>query len=391
MKCSNTRSYIFYSILKKALPIWFVFLLYLLGKGLSYTEAILLDTFSAVTSLVFEVPSGILADRYSRKKLIIIGEIIIFINFLILLVSSHYVVFVIGALLSGIGDACVSGTGEAFIYDSLLQEKEEDKYLELVSKINKWGFIVVAIATLGSSYLYDTWNELPMVISVVMQAGGVICLLCLKEEKGKKSRQPDKKEKGFRIELSEQIDIIKKIWTTKGLPEIFIIYVIMLEVISNVNYSTQAYLPSLGLSVKYLGCALCVFNIISAFGARFAKRLKMNGKGWIFFYVVVLFLLSTANIYIAMTALICSRFVNGFVWSILSDETNKKVESEDRATILSYQGLFSSIIPLFVDPLIGMSYDRYSFGGTYFGMGVVLLVFCSGWIIKSRISGRFET
>lgn len=384
MKYSNTRFYISYSILKKSFPIWFVFLLYLISKGLNYTEAILLDTFSAATTLIFEVPSGILADKFSRKTLMVIGEIIIFINFLFLFVGNHYIIWVIGAFLNGIGEACISGTGEAFIYDFLIQKKEESKYLELIGKINKWSFAVVAVSTLASGYLFKTWNELPLVISMILQGGSIICLLCLKEKRIEKNRYSDKQEIGFHDKLCGQINIIRKIGTTKGLLEIFIIYVIMLEVISNVNYSTQAYLPSLGLNVQNLGVILCVFNIVSALGAQVSKKQKMNGKGWFFFYSIVLFLLSTSNIYIAITILICSRFVNGFIWSVLSNETNQKIESKDRATILSYQSLFASIISLFIDPLLGMAYDNYGFHAAYRVMGIVLLILCSRWSIKNK-------
>ena len=84
----NKKYFIAYSLLKKSFPIWFVYLLFLLSKDLNYTEAILLDSFAAAMSLIFEVPSGIIADRFNRKKILIIGEMIIMLNFIILYFSN---------------------------------------------------------------------------------------------------------------------------------------------------------------------------------------------------------------------------------------------------------------------------------------------------------------
>lgn len=50
------------------------------------------------------------------------------------------------------------------------------------------------------------------------------------------------------------------------------IYVLMLEIVSNINYFTQAYLPDLGLGITYLGTIMFVFNIVSALGAKIAKK-----------------------------------------------------------------------------------------------------------------------
>jgi len=65
---NNKKTYFAYSVIKKSLFIWFVFLIYLRGKGLSYTQALLLDSIAAGVTILFEIPSGIIADRYNRKN-----------------------------------------------------------------------------------------------------------------------------------------------------------------------------------------------------------------------------------------------------------------------------------------------------------------------------------
>lgn len=382
----NKNLYMAYSLLKKAFPIWFVYLLFLLSKDLNYTQAILLDSFAAAMSLIFEVPSGILADRFSRKRVLIIGEVIIIINYFVLYFSNTYLLFIIGALLSGLGEALVSGTGEAFIYDSFMEQKEEEKYLEFNASLNKWGFVIVAVVTLSASYMFDMWTSLPMLITIFMQIGCLICICGLKEQERVKKNENEKFN--LKTELIKQKTNIRKIFNTKGLVEIFILYVLMIEIISNINYSTQAYLPSLGLEVRYLGGIMFIFNLVSALGAKFAQRINANGKIWIALYAIILFVLSLGNIYMAIVALVCSRLINGFIWPVLSNETNKRIESGERATMLSYQNLFSSIMPLFIDPVIGVGFDTYGISRTYFTMGIVLFVGYLIWLCRTRMSDR---
>ena len=71
---------------------------------------------------------------------------------------------------------------------------------------------------------------------------------------------------------------------------------------------------------------------------------------------------------------------------MISNETNKRIESEERATILSYQSLFSSIMPLLIDPIIGLGFDNYGISKTYFVMGIIAMIIYIVWILKTKIT-----
>ncbi len=364
----NNMVFFIYSVLKKSLPIWFVFLLFLLSKGLNYTEAVLLDSFSAFTAIVFEIPSGILADKMSRKKLIVLGEIAIISNYIFLLCSHSYLCFVFGALISGIGQACLSGTGEAMIYDEI---NDETAYKSYMGQINKYGYFVIAGITLSSSWLFELNSNLPMIISILFEIISVLVLGFFYEEK----RENRVNEfKGLKEEFSAQITIIKKYTTNSRILFITGLSLIMLEVISNLNYTTQAYLPSIGLDVRYLGLVLVFFNIISAFGAKVTEKIKLNEVIWILIYIMLLLMVSLPYMGIVLVALCVSRYINGFIWTIISAETNKQIESTERATALSFVNLITDLLPMLIDPLIAMSYDKYGFPITYRILAFSLLI-----------------
>lgn len=379
MNMNNRKLFGLYKVFYSAMPIWFVFLLFLLSKGLDYTEAILLDSFSAFTAILFEVPSGVLADKMSRKKLLIIGESIVLVNFTLLLFFNSYIIIAIGALLSGIGSACVSGTSEALVYDDFVYNNETDDYKAYAGKVKKWSFVAVAVMSLCSGFLFEVWTKLPMIISIVFQLAAVICLCFVKEHRLQTRKAEEQAAETSRYrkwlnELKNQLNIIKRFFKNKKLIGFCLLQIIFLEVISNINYTTQAYLPELGLDIKYLGIALCIFNLISALGAKYTEKAKLNGSLWICSYIVILLILCTGNLIAVIVALSISRFIGGFIFTVLSNEQNKEIASEERATVLSAMGLIVEICPLILDPMIGVLYDTKGFRFAFLILAVALAI-----------------
>lgn len=369
---NNKKTYFAYSVIKKSLFIWFVFLIYLRGKGLSYTQALLLDSIAAGVTILFEIPSGIIADRYNRKKLILVGEIFSICNYILLMLFDQYYIFIFGAILNGLGEACVSGSGEALIYDSFQSVNKEKEYLPYIARLSKWGLRCAAVATLISSFLYDVRTELPIFCSIILGICGIIFVSQMKETR--ESIKVDKAEKTLIKEgLREQWYNLKSITTNKEIIKIFLLFVVMLEIISTINYSSQTFLPYLGLHVKYIGIVFFVFSIVSSFGAKHAAKIKLKGEVMVTVYGGLLILLSLSNIYLAIPLLMISRYINGFIWLILNAETNSMIESHNRATMLSYRSLFAQLAPLVFDPMVGVIFDSVGMRWAYVIMGGVLL------------------
>ena len=66
-KNRNINSYYFYRAFAEALIVGPILVLYMLSKGLNYTEIMLLQSIFSITITIFEVPTGVIADRISRK------------------------------------------------------------------------------------------------------------------------------------------------------------------------------------------------------------------------------------------------------------------------------------------------------------------------------------
>ncbi|HQN29455.1 MAG TPA: MFS transporter, partial [Mesotoga sp.] len=71
----NVRVYNRFRFSQNMLIIGPVLVPYMIFKGLSYSEIMLLQSISAISVVLFEVPTGSLADRISRKFSLVISSL----------------------------------------------------------------------------------------------------------------------------------------------------------------------------------------------------------------------------------------------------------------------------------------------------------------------------
>lgn len=91
---------------------------------------------TSATKFIFEIPSGILADRWSRKWVFAIGCALLAISTLICGLSTSVVIYTIGVALWGVFYAMRSGMLSAMVYDTLLEENgNADGYEKYYGKV----------------------------------------------------------------------------------------------------------------------------------------------------------------------------------------------------------------------------------------------------------------
>lgn len=98
-----------------AFTVWAVYLVQ--DVGVNPLELVLLGTVSEIAVFLFEVPTGVVADTYSRRLSIIVGMILSGAAIVVLGLVAVYWVIVIAAILRGIGGTFMSGAWEAWITD----------------------------------------------------------------------------------------------------------------------------------------------------------------------------------------------------------------------------------------------------------------------------------
>lgn len=125
-----------------------------------FMQSIGFDTFTitlsvvllSLTGLLLEVPSGILADRWSRKRVMAAGYLSLAIGSLLLGLATNVTAYMISSIFFGIYFALHSGTVDSIIYDVLIEERESrngfEKYLGRNNFISVIGLVIGSL--LGS-------------------------------------------------------------------------------------------------------------------------------------------------------------------------------------------------------------------------------------------------
>jgi MFS family permease len=98
-----------------AFTVWAVYLVQ--DVGVNPLQLVLLGTVSEIAIFLFEVPTGVVADTYSRRASLIIGLVLAGASVMLVGLVAVYWVIVLGAILRGIGGTFMSGAWEAWITD----------------------------------------------------------------------------------------------------------------------------------------------------------------------------------------------------------------------------------------------------------------------------------
>jgi MFS family permease len=146
----------------------------------------------AVITPLLEVPSGILADRWSRRGVLVVGSIALAASSLIGGLSWNVASYVVSALILGVYFAFSSGTADAILYDTVLEETGDSESFERqlghVRLVTSGAFVASSLA--GGVMASLVGNRVTYLISVPVIALSLIPLLVFDEPRLNKVQEP---------------------------------------------------------------------------------------------------------------------------------------------------------------------------------------------------------
>src|SRR5690242_17937507 len=139
----------------------------------------------SVVSFAFEVPSGALADAWSRRGLYAIGELLTAAGYALWLIWPSFAGFALGFVLWGLGGALGSGTLEALLYDGLDAHGRAGDYAKVSGRAGTVGILAVLAATLLATPAFAAGGyRLVGLISIAMVTLGGLLALRLPDFRG---------------------------------------------------------------------------------------------------------------------------------------------------------------------------------------------------------------
>lgn len=123
-------------------------------KGVTVGDFFLIQGVFRLASFLFEIPSGYMSDVFSRKRVMLLGNIFTLAGFIILAMAYGFWELILGEALLGIAGALYSGTMEAYTYDLLKRNKTQKQFLKEFGSITTSGGIAEFIAGILGGILF---------------------------------------------------------------------------------------------------------------------------------------------------------------------------------------------------------------------------------------------
>lgn len=102
-------------------------------RGFSMVQIGIAESLFHITSLLFEMPSGVVSDVFGRKKTMIVSQCFFICSAFLMVISKTTASVYLAIMLNALGYNFASGTREALAYDSLKKAGQEEEYNKYAS------------------------------------------------------------------------------------------------------------------------------------------------------------------------------------------------------------------------------------------------------------------
>ena len=378
---SNIWKYFVFESLWSLVFFFPIFQIFYLARNMSITQIAFIGIAFSVARMAMEIPSGILADKWGRKKTLFLSQVFFIIGIIILIFGQSFWLFIIASIFSGLWLACYSGTGVAFFYDTLKELKREKDYEKLWGKLSLTTAFVSFIAAFTAGFLFNISITLPYALSAITAFISLFVILTFTEPKFHKHAEEDSLFLHFK-------NSIIKVTKNECIGFMVIFGAILAFALDYLFSYGQIYLKEIGIPIAFFGIIFAIKSIIEGIGASSADKIK-NKFSYrsiltfsLLFTIIVIFGLSYLDNYIGVFVFLISFFIMGMFRLIQRGYIHKKIESHNRATVDSVSSFIIAIIAIIFEPIAGKIADIYSIQTSFFVLGCVLLVYTVYYFIS---------
>jgi MFS family permease len=367
--------------------IWGINTLFLLDAGLSVTQAFAANAFFTAGQVLFEVPTGIVADMRGRRASYLLGSATLFVSTLLYLLlwrlHGPFLAWALVSMLLGLGFTFFSGATEAWLVDGLKFARYEGT-LEAAFARGQMatggamltgtltGGVVAQATNLGVPYL------LRSLMLVLTFAVAFVSMRDIGFTPRRGVSMPAEIRRILRATLQHGFRNAPVRWLMLAAPfqagvGIYAFYAMqpfLLELYGRKgSYAVAGLAASLVAGAQILGGA-----VVPHAGRIFRRRTTLLVVGSVT-SAVALALIGRAPSFVAALALLGA-------WAIVFAATmpvrqafiNGLIPSDERATVLSSYNLLGSSGGVLVQPALGRAADLWGYATSYLiGAGVEIL------------------
>ena len=376
--------------------IWGINTLFLLDAGLSNMEAFAANAFFTAGFVLFEIPTGVIADLRGRKLSYLLGVMTLAISTLIYLfmwrVHAPFWAWALSSLLLGLGFTFFSGAVEAWLVDALAYTGFKDKLETVLAKGEIVEGSAMLVGSVAGGFIAQMTNlGVPYIVRAGLLVLNFVFALILMKDLGFKP------SKGKR--LTSEVKNILAGSIKYGLGSRPVRWMMLAAPFTGgvsiyAFYAMQPYLLELYGDEKAYGIAGLAAAIVAGaqilgglvvpyIGRIFRNRSSVILTAYVVSVVVLALVGLVPNFWVVVTLLVLWGLMFAAVTPVRQAYLNALIPSEQRATVLSFDSLLGSTGGVVIQPMLGKAADVWGYPVSYvFSAGFQAMAIPFAWLAK---------
>jgi len=354
--------------------IWGINTIFLLDAGLSNFEAFAANAYFTAGMVLFEIPTGVVADRWGRRASFLCGTLTLAattgLYVLLWHLQSAFVWWAIVSVLLGLGFTFFSGATEAWLVDALTATSFDGQLEGVFSR----GQVIMGAMTLSGSVAGGFIAQLTnlgvpyLVRSAILIAMFALALIMMHDlgftpTRGDRPVAEVKKIVHSSVEHGLKVPAVRAIMLAGmfiGGIEIYVYYALQPHLLN--LWGDQTAYGIAGLAAAVIAGAQMIGGLLTpwirrAFRRRTSALLVLAALG-----VAMLALIGLVeNFWVVVVLITLWELMSYAGLPIREAYLNGMIPSQQRATILSFDSLINSAGGIVAQPLLGKSADIWGY------------------------------
>jgi len=362
-------------------------ILFFIQNGLSLLQIGLLESIFHGTSLLCEIPSGMLADRFSYKTNLYLARLAsIGSSVLILLGQGNFWIYAIAMMVNAWSYNFDSGSSTAFLYDSAVEAGQKDRYLQISSFLSGVAEVTRTLGTVVAGFFIHGALAWTYLIAIGLSFLSIILIYFMKEPMAKRGRDEV-------LTFKMIVQQVRKEWQEK--PVLFY-WMLTYQLVGTLMcmfyfYYQQKISDLAGWQVSLVMLIGSGLNLIAVYVA------SQIGKKWnsnrVFPTLVALtglalLLVFSGTPFAFLLVYLLTDTLYAVYQPIYFNDLQGYLPSSVRATMLSINSMLFSLSMIVIFPLTGWMIDRWGLVAVFLVLGLILLFIYPILIISLTRMGK---
>ena len=362
-------------------------ILFFIQNGLSLLQIGLLESIFHGTSLLCEIPSGMLADRFSYKTNLYLARLASIVSsILILFGQGNFWIYALAMMVSAWSYNFDSGTSTAFLYDSAVEAGQKDRYLQISSFLSGVAEVTRTLGTVVAGFFIHGALAWTYLIAIGLSFLSIILIYFMKEPMAKR-------EINEILTFKKIVLQVRKEWHEK--PVLFY-WMMTYQLVGTLMcmfyfYYQQKISDLAGWQVSLVMLIGSGLNLIAVYVA------SQIGKKWnsnrVFPTLVALtglalLLVFSGTPFAFLLVYLLTDTLYAVYQPIYFNDLQGYLPSSVRATMLSINSMLFSLSMIVIFPLTGWLIDRWGLVAVFLVLGLILLLIYPILIISLKRMGK---